>query len=73
MHNASCGFENPDGIEFLQPSPLVSTTSPLRAPVPTPCTRPPRHLAARIVTSPSALEAERQQVTVHPDVMEERG
>jgi hypothetical protein len=73
MHNASCGFENPDGIEFLQPSPLVSTTSPLRARAQAPSSYTRRHLAAKFLTSPSALQGQRQQLTVHPDVMEERG
>jgi hypothetical protein len=73
MRCASCGFENPDGIEFLQPSSPVSTTSPLPTHAPTPSSYIPWHLAAQPLTSRSALEAERKQVTVDPDAMEERG
>jgi hypothetical protein len=73
MRCASCGFENPDGMKFLQPSPPVSTASPFPARVQTPNSCTPRHLAAKLLTSRGALEAERKQVTVDPDVMEERG
>jgi hypothetical protein len=64
MRCASCGFENPDRMEFLQPCPPVSTTSPLTARALTPSRYTPRHLAAKPLTSPSALEGQRKQVTV---------
>ena len=73
MRCVSCGFENPDGIEFLPSSPPVSTASPLRARAPTTSSDTPRHLAAPILTCPGALEGQHQQLTVHRDVMEERG
>jgi hypothetical protein len=69
---ASCGFENPDGMEFVHPSSAVSTALPLPARAPTPSSYPPQHLAAKLLTSPSALAGQRQQLTVNPDVMEER-
>ena len=56
MRYASCGFENPDGLEFLQPSSPVSTISPFPARAPTPSSYTPRHLAAKPLTSPGALE-----------------
>jgi hypothetical protein len=73
MRSASCGFEDPDSMEFLQASSPVSTTSPLPAHAPTPSGYMPWHRAAKLLTSWSALEGERKQVTVDPDVMEERG
>jgi hypothetical protein len=73
MRSASCGFANPDRMEFLQPCPPVSTTSPLPSRAPTPSRYTPRHLDAKLLTSPSALEGQCQQVTVDPDVTEERG
>ena len=73
MRCASCGFENPDRMEFLQPSSPVSTTSPLPARAPTPSGYIPWHLAVKLLTSPRALEGRREQATVDPDVIEERG
>jgi hypothetical protein len=73
MHCASYGFENPDGKEFLRPSPPVSTTSSLPATVLTASSYIRRHPARKILTSQSALEGQRKQVTVPPDAMEERG
>jgi hypothetical protein len=73
MRSASCGFENPDRMEFLQPCPAVSTAPPLPARAPTPSGYIPWHLAVKLLTSPSALEGQRKQVTVDPEVMEERG
>ncbi|MGH8071677.1 MAG: hypothetical protein ACRERE_41880 [Candidatus Entotheonellia bacterium] len=72
MRSASCGFENPDGMEFLQPCPPVSTASPLPARAPTLSSYTPQHLAVKLLTSPSALEGQRKQVTADPEVMEER-
>jgi hypothetical protein len=73
MRCASCGFKNPNGMEFLQASSPVSTTSPPPARAPTPSSYTPRHLVAKLPTSRGALEGQRQRVTVDPDVMEERG
>jgi hypothetical protein len=73
MRSASCGFENPNGMEFLQPSPPVYTTSLLHAHAPTPSGNTPRHLAAQILTSSSALEDQRKQMTVDPGIVEDRG
>lgn len=71
MCPASCGFENPDGMKFLQSSPPVATDSPPATCAPTPGPYSPRHLAVHLLTSPSALEGRRERVTVEPDVMEE--
>jgi hypothetical protein len=73
MRWASYGFETLDGMEFLQPSSPHSITSTPPARAPTPSSYTPWHLAARLLISPSLLEGERKQVTVDPDVMEERG
>jgi hypothetical protein len=66
MRSASCGFENPDGMEFLQPSSPVTTTSPLPARAPTPIGYLPW-------SRPTALEGQRNQVVADRGVMEERG
>jgi zinc-ribbon domain len=80
MRCASCGFENPDGMEFcgecatpLRPFSSVSTASPLPALTQAPSSYAPRHLTAKLLTSHSALEGQRKQVTVDPDVMEKTG
>jgi hypothetical protein len=73
MRRASCGFENPYGMEFLQPLSPLSAASPLPARAPTPSGYTPWPLAVKLLTLLSALEGQRKQVTVAPDVMEERG
>jgi hypothetical protein len=73
MRPASCGFENPDGMTFLQFSPPVSTASPLLARAQMPNGFIPRHLAAKLLTSPSLPDGQREQDTADPDVLEERG
>ena len=73
MRSASCGFENPDRMVFLQLCPSVSTALPLPARAPTLNGYIPWHLAAKLLTPPSALEGQSKQVTVDPGVMEERG
>jgi predicted ATPase/class 3 adenylate cyclase len=64
---ARCGFENPAGFAFCgqcgtplprQPLPSVASRSQ------TPQQYTPQHLAEKILTSRSALEGERKQVTV---------
>jgi len=61
----SCGAELPGGARFcLQCGQAVAagTTDPVRSPAPE--TYTPKHLAEKILTSKSALEGERKQVTV---------
>src|SRR5262245_36267929 len=64
---ARCRFENPPGFEFCGKcgAPLASTQradNPLR--VLDPHSYTPRHLVEKILTSRSALEGERKQVTI---------
>jgi hypothetical protein len=73
MPCASCGCENPDGIEFLQSFPPVCTASPLSARAQAASRYSSRHLALKSLPSSSALEGQRKQVAVDPGVMEERG
>ena len=64
---ATCGSENPPGAKFCNQcaSPLAgSHAAPGRASQPDPRTYTPKHLADKILTSRSALEGERKQVTV---------
>jgi hypothetical protein len=66
-----CGFANPPEAKFcgqcasaLQ-GPLLATVSPSYSPHPqTPRSSTPPHLAEKILTSKTALEGERKQVTV---------
>ena len=65
----SCGLGNPEGFAFcgkcgarLTPGPLPPSTQPPRFASPEAYT--PKHLAEKILTSKSALEGERKQVTV---------
>src|SRR6266571_4695821 len=67
----ACGFDNPPQFKFcgacatpLQAAALVATATPIPARPPTPSSALPRHLAEKILTSRSALEGERKQVTV---------
>jgi class 3 adenylate cyclase len=66
---SACGFENPPGFKFCgqcggdltaSGAPTPSAPTPDRAPV----DYTPKHLADKILTSRSALEGERKQVTV---------
>lgn len=71
----SCGFENPDDFAFCGkcattlaepiPTPRSDSSAP-PAPIPERAPRDytPRHLAEKILSSKSALEGERKQVTV---------
>src|SRR5262252_8030673 len=62
---SSCGAELPGGARFcLQCGQAVAagSSSPARSPLPE--TYTPKHLAEKILTSKSALEGERKQVTV---------
>ena len=65
----ACGASNPAGAKFCNEcAHLIGgarPTSPsFRSPNPTPLSYTPRHLAEKILTSRSALEGERKQVTV---------
>src|SRR5262245_10832638 len=67
----ACGFDNPSQFKFcgacatpLQAAAPVTTATPLPTRPPMPSSAPPRHLAEKILTSRSALEGERKQVTV---------
>jgi hypothetical protein len=59
-----CGFENAPGIKLCGEcgKPLTEAAKPARLPDPRSYT--PKHLAEKILTSQSALEGERKQVTV---------
>jgi class 3 adenylate cyclase/tetratricopeptide (TPR) repeat protein len=66
-----CGFENPSGFAFcgqcgaaLAGQPLASVPTPLAPRAQAPRRYTPPHLAEKILTSKSALESERKQVTV---------
>src|SRR6266511_1801041 len=61
---SSCGFENAPAIKFCGEcgKPLVEALKP--RPPPDPRSYTPKHLAEKILTSRSALEGERKQVTV---------
>jgi class 3 adenylate cyclase len=60
----SCGFENTPGIKFC--GECGQRLDELRKPsaVPDPLAYTPKHIAEKILTSRSALEGERKQVTV---------
>jgi len=61
---SGCGFENAPGIKFCGEcgKPLGGAAKPESLPDPRSYT--PKHLAEKILTSRSALEDERKQVTV---------
>jgi hypothetical protein len=61
---SSCGAENPPGFRFCGECgrPLAEATKP--APRSDPRSYTPKHLAEKILTTRSALEGERKQVTV---------
>jgi class 3 adenylate cyclase/tetratricopeptide (TPR) repeat protein len=60
-----CGTELPRGARFcLQCGQSVTAPSPGEARLPPPESYTPKHLAEKILTSKSALEGERKQVTV---------
>jgi class 3 adenylate cyclase/tetratricopeptide (TPR) repeat protein len=65
----SCGFTNPEGFAFCGKCGArvaEASTPPLQGPPPfaSPDAYTPKHLAEKILTSKSALEGERKQVTV---------
>src|SRR5262245_48491917 len=63
---ASCGFSNEPGVKFCGGCGAAVGTSPtMPAPkLSAPEAYTPKHLAEKILTSKSALEGERKQVTV---------
>jgi class 3 adenylate cyclase len=63
MRCAACGFENASGIKFCgECGKLLAETAKVGRRDPR--SYPPRHLAEKILTSRTALEGERKQVTV---------
>ena len=58
-----CGFDNPPGFAFCGQCATPLTAAPSMA-VPSPQTYTPAHLVEKILTSKTALEGERKQVTV---------
>jgi class 3 adenylate cyclase len=62
----SCGFSNEPGEDFCGgcAAPLAVPSRPAEARFASPQSYTPKHLAERILTSKSALEGERKQVTV---------
>jgi class 3 adenylate cyclase len=58
-----CGFDNPQGFAFCGQCATPLTAAPSIA-APSPQTYTPAHLAEKILTSKTALEGERKQVTV---------
>ena len=71
MPCSSCGFKNPDGFAFcgqcgtpLRGQPMISALPAVASLSQTPQGYTPTHLAEKILTSRSALEGERKQVTV---------
>jgi hypothetical protein len=63
MRCPSCEFENPAGMKFCGQCATPLTAAPSMD-APSPRTYTPAHLAEKILTSRSALEGERKQVTV---------
>jgi adenylate cyclase len=62
---ASCGAELPQAARFCDACGTAVADAPRAAPIPpSPQAYTPRHLAEKILTSRSALEGERKQVTV---------
>jgi class 3 adenylate cyclase len=59
-----CGFENPPGFKFCGECAVPLAPPESAAPVPDPRSYTPKHLADRILSTRSALEGERKQVTV---------
>jgi hypothetical protein len=72
MRSTSCGYETPDGMEFPQHLPSVSTLSSLVVCLQAAGNSSPRPLAAKLSTFPNGLEGQRTRLSVHPGVMEKR-
>ena len=62
MSCASCGFENPPGFRFC--GQCGAGLGGVAAAAPEPRAYTPRHLADKVLTSRSALEGERKELTV---------
>src|SRR5262249_44740918 len=60
----SCGFANARGIKFCGECGKPLSEAPKESPLREPRAYTPKHLAEKILTSRSALEGERKQVTV---------
>jgi class 3 adenylate cyclase/tetratricopeptide (TPR) repeat protein len=61
---ASCGFENPSAMKFCGECGKPLSEAAKQAPTPDPRSYTPKHLVEKILTSRSALEGERKQVTI---------
>jgi class 3 adenylate cyclase len=61
---ASCGFENSPGIKFCGECGKPLSKEATQGQPPDPRSYTPKHLAEKILTSRSAIEGERKQVTV---------
>src|SRR5947208_13665424 len=61
---ASCGASNQPREKFCGGCGVALTAGPATVPPRSPATYTPKHLAEKILTSRSALEGERKQVTV---------
>ncbi|MBI2466701.1 MAG: zinc ribbon domain-containing protein [Candidatus Rokubacteria bacterium] len=61
---ATCGAPNPPGNKFCGQCGAALASAPSGATFATPASYTPKHLAEKILTSRSALEGERKQVTV---------
>jgi class 3 adenylate cyclase len=60
----SCGFENPRGLKFCGECDRRLAVEAAAGAAPEPRAYTPKHLADKILTSRSAPEGERKQVTV---------
>jgi class 3 adenylate cyclase/tetratricopeptide (TPR) repeat protein len=61
---SSCGFENPPAMKFCGECGKALSEGAKPAPTPDPRSYTPKHLVEKILTSRSALEGERKQVTI---------
>src|SRR6476620_2570681 len=64
MRCPACGFENATSIKFCGECGKPLAQAAKSGPAPDPRSYTPKHLAEKILTSRSALEGERKQVTV---------
>ena len=66
MCTTSCGYVTPDGMEFPQHLPSVSTLSSLAVCSQAASNAGPRPLALQLLASPSALKSRRNRLGVGP-------
>lgn len=72
MRSTSCGYENPDGMEFPQHLPFASTLSSLAACSQAASNASARHFIAKLPTFPNGLVGQRTRVSVDTGAMEKR-